>query len=420
MSEELSTNNQQELPPEVLNGWELTEADREFLEKNGIDGARTGKEASMNNSYSKLSEADEASLDSQDFFNKPEVENPYSKLSEADEASLDSQALYESPIKTSPQPQPKAAPDSDTNKETEIGNALLDFEPTGKDGTYVVKRTSGDMDDGWFPYSKEEVTNSKSGEKYWEVTVYKDTNDGRLSKTVKIDDLRGWNAPVTETAEAKGDSSTDLPPEEQVKAETKANSEEQELAEAELKAGEILSFSQQLRIMIRESASENVTATQTKLNEARAFLGRPRTKLLESRLATAQKKYDRLSARQDKSRFGFINRRNERKAGDAFLKLQESINALENRNNILKSREHAVAGKGEDRHEAIEQRKQDLINNRIEAEKRKQIRAEQRSRRLAKIEGETFQERERRVKLFTPEDERRMRELAIKAIKSRN
>lgn len=360
MSEKQPTH--QELPPEVIGDWELTAEDRKLLGIPEPDG-----DLQSNNPYAKLAEAGDEALESQDFYSKPTAENPFAKLASADEEQLDSQDFYAD------------QKDATTNKETTTEDRVLDFDPIGSDGTYVVKRTSGNMDDGWIPKEKREVTDTSTGEKYWTATVYKDT----------------------------------VP-------ETSADQQEQEQNEAELKAGEILSFSEQLRMMIKETASEDVTTISTSLNKARAFLGKPRTKLLERRLASAQKKYDRISAKQDKSRFSLINNRRNRKAAEAYEKLQESVSALEFRNNVVKARETSVAEKGENRREAIEQRKRQLMDKRIEAQTRKQERAERRARRLNKVEGESHKDREARISHFTEEDYRRMRRLAIEALKSRN
>lgn len=403
MSENQPTD--QQLPPEVIGDWELTAKDREIL---GIPEP-DGELQSYNNPYAKLAEAGDDLLDNQDFYSKTTAENPYEKLANVDEAQLDAQDFYADQKTTT------------ADEETTSEGRVLDFDPIGSDGTYVVKRTSGNMDDGWFPVSKEQVTDPKTGEKYWTTTVYKDTEEGRLSKTVRIDELRGWNAPVSKSGETDELNKADQVATEQTPEETEEESrEEQEQNEAELKAGEILNFSEQLRVMIRESASENVTATQTALNKARAFFGQPRTKLLERRLARAQAKYDRKSAKQDSSRFSFRNKRHDLKAQKAYQELQESVEALDLRNNMLNAREASVIEKGENRREVVEQRKRSLMDKRIEAEARKQRRLEQKSRRQNKVSGESFQERERRIKSFTPEDEHRIRLLAIESLKRKN
>lgn len=402
MSEKQPTH--QELPPEVIGDWELTAEDRKLLGIPEPDG-----DLQSNNPYAKLAEAGDEALESQDFYSKSTAENPFAKLASADEEQLDSQDFYAD------------QKDATTHKETTTEDRVLDFDPIGSDGTYVVKRTSGNMDDGWIPKEKREVTDTSTGEKYWTATVYKDTEEGRLSKTVRIDELRGWNTPVAEShSDTPNNNETEANSSEENISEISADQQEQEQNEAELKAGEILSFSEQLRMMIRETASEDVTAISTSLNKARAFLGKPRIKLLERRLASAQKKYDRISAKQDRSRFALINNRRNRKAAEAYQKLQESVSALESRNNVVKARETSVAEKGDNRREAIEQRKRDLMEKRIEAQTHKQERAERRARRLNKVEGESYKDREARVSQFTEEDYRRMRRLAIEALKSRN
>lgn len=380
----------EEIPPEVLGEWELTDADREIL---GISDPNTNNQ-------------------------EPKAQNPFQKLSEADEALLENQELFSAPGVQ----ETGGGLGSDTEKpQGETEESLLDFDPSGSGGTYVVKRTSGNMDEGWFPSTKEEVTDSKTGERYWVATVYKDTDEGRLTKTVKVEDLKAWNTPIEESSKTSGGNTNKLDASEQNStAEDESKEQEDRLSEAELKAGEILSFSEQLRLMIRESASENVTATQSALNKARAFFGRPKTKLLERRLTKAQARYDRRSAKQDTSRFEFRNRRFDAKAQIAYSELQESIKAFDARNNLMKARESNVVERGVERLRAIEARKRELIDKRIKAETRKQRRFEKRTRRLDRVAGESFQERENRVRNFTGEDERRIRLLAIEALKKRN
>ncbi len=386
MSEKQPTH--QKLPPEVIGEWELTEADRKLL---GLSDPNTSSQV-------------------------PEVQNPYQKLSEADEELLENQDFYSAPETQ----ETGGSLDSDTEKpQGETEESLLDFDPVGSNGTYVVQRTSGNMDEGWFPTAKEEVT-TKKGEKYWVATVYKDTDEGRLTKTVRIEDLKVWNTPTDESSKTNENTDKLDAGEKNSTGEEESKEQQDQLNEVELKAGEILSFSEQLRMMIRESASENVTATQSALNKARAFLGRPRTKLLERRLAKAQAKYDRRTTKQDTSRFEFRNKRFDAKAQKAYSELQESIKALDARNNLLKARESNVTEKGVERSQAIEARKRELIDKRIKAETRKQRRLEQRTRRQDRVAGESFQERENRVRNFTAEDERRIRLLAIEALKSRN
>ena len=191
-----------------------------------------------------------------------------------------------------------------------------------------------------------------------------------------------------------------------------------ERTEKELKAHEVLSGFQTYKTDVREGVAESVTAIQRKVAKAKNLASAPKALYLEVKRDAAQEKYDRISAMQDQSKFEFINRRRDRKAAAAYDKLSARQGSVDKHDAKMSGRLEAVDQAGTERLNAIEQRREELVKDKIAATERKLIREEQRERRQA-LKNErslSHTEREQKVKAFSKEDMKRIRLTAVKIL----
>lgn len=144
----------------------------------------------------------------------------------------------------------------------------------------------------------------------------------------------------------------------------------------------------------------------------------PKAMVLDYRRDRAQRKYDRISAKQDASRFDFVNRHRDRRAAKAYAKLQHHEANASGHRNMMQARVDKVDNKANERREAIDMRRKQLMAERIKAQERKLIREERRARRqeMAHERSLSHAERERRASSLTPEDMKRIRKAAIASL----
>lgn len=194
-----------------------------------------------------------------------------------------------------------------------------------------------------------------------------------------------------------------------------------ERIEHEVQAHEVLNKFQMYRTDVRENAANFMTNVQRTVAHTKNLLSSPKNFYLQLRRDRMQRKYDRISAKQDASRFNFINRRRDRKARKMYGKLQKREAALNGHNAMMRGRVEKVNKKGDERLSAVAERRKELMEKKIAAEERRVLRRARRDRRMELMrtgKKVSHAERERMIeKSFTPEDKKRIRQMAIAAVR---
>lgn len=182
-------------------------------------------------------------------------------------------------------------------------------------------------------------------------------------------------------------------------------------------AHELLSNSETYRMGLREKASNFLTDVQHKVASTKNAASTPKAIVLEIRRDMARYKYQRISEKQDKSRFEFVNNRRDRKAAAAYDKLQDREDALSGQEKKMAGRHEQVDMNAVERMKDVEVRRKELAEDKIAAMERKVIREQQRERRQAlRSEKLSHSEREAQVKAFIDGRKKQIRAAAIKAI----
>lgn len=178
---------------------------------------------------------------------------------------------------------------------------------------------------------------------------------------------------------------------------------------------------QMYRTDVRENAANFMTNIQRTVAHTKNLLSSPKNFYLQLRRDRMQRKYDRISAKQDASRFNFINRRRDRKARKMYGKLQKREAALNGHNAMLRGRVEKVNKKGDERLSAVAERRKELMEKKIAAEERRVLRRARRDRRMELMrtgKKVSHVERERMIeKSFTLEDKKRIRQMAVAAVR---
>lgn len=111
------------------------------------------------------------------------------------------------------------------------------------------------------------------------------------------------------------------------------------------------------RTDVRENAANFMTNVQRTVAHTKNLLSSPKNFYLQLRRDRMQRKYDRISAKQDASRFNFINRRRDRKARKLYGKLQKREAALKGHNAMMRGRVEKVNKRGDERLSAVAERR---------------------------------------------------------------
>lgn len=225
-----------------------------------------------------------------------------------------------------------------------------------------------------------------------------------------------YQRPTTDFEPSEGDvvQGEVVPPSGQESAEAPKGPER---AAEDIAAQELLNSSETYRMGVREKASNFLTSVQHKIASAKNAASTPKAIVLEIRRDMTQYKYTRLSEKQDKSRFDFVNNRRDRLAAATYDKLQVREGQLSAQEAKMTGRHEQADANGIERMKDIEVRRQELADNKVAAMERKITRAEQRERRSAlRHEKLSHTEREEKVKAFINGRSKQIRAAAIKAI----
>lgn len=174
---------------------------------------------------------------------------------------------------------------------------------------------------------------------------------------------------------------------------------EKEKASAE----EFLIKFQELRTDVRQEAAEALTGIQRRIAQGKNLLSSPKNTILQWRKERAQNKYDRLTRKQDASRFDFVNQRIDRKTKVAYDKLTGHTEAHDAHTQMMAARLETVDTKGNERQEMIDAKRKELVEARTVAIERKLIRQERREQRQkleARSDEYTYAEREAAINKF--------------------
>lgn len=200
---------------------------------------------------------------------------------------------------------------------------------------------------------------------------------------------------------------------------------ESDVTPEEVEAREVLRKDQLLRSDIKRVAAGFISTSHDLYAGGRNVAVRPKKAYQTLKRNGASKKYERREAKRNTSMFKFMNRHYDRAANEAKKNLDWREANLADTTGAMDTRAASASTRRGERLEAIEAKKQYLIEGKIYAQERKIMRRERAARRRALHRsaeaggGMSHSERQRRIDTFTDEDRRRIRQLAIVAAKAK-
>lgn len=201
-------------------------------------------------------------------------------------------------------------------------------------------------------------------------------------------------------------------------AETVSQLDQEEVA----KAHELLSHSALLRTEIHDVAATAVSAIQRGAAHTMNGLSTPKNVYLEWRRDAAQDKYDRKAARQGTSMFKFVNKHYDKAASKAQRHLSDRQSRLSKHSAMMDGRVNNAEQRTAERQLLGEKLRTKLMEDKIMAEERKLLRHAKNERRRQLRQSKerlSYQERQRIIDTFTPEQKRQIRNDAIRIIKNK-